>query len=66
MSENYQLVYQARRKCKIYRDTGVSKNAFKKERVVNTVMLNIYILYAVLGFFRTQYKLKLTSIIMFQ
>ena len=26
MSENYQLVYQSRRKCEIYRDTGVSKN----------------------------------------
>ena len=25
MSENYQLVYQTRRKCEIYRDTGVSK-----------------------------------------
>ena len=26
MSENYQLVYQSRRECEIYRDTGVSKN----------------------------------------
>ena len=26
-SENYQLVYQSRRKCEIYRDTGVSKNS---------------------------------------
>ena len=26
MSENYQLVYQSRRKCEIYRHTGVSKN----------------------------------------
>ena len=26
MSENYQLVYQSRRKCEIYRDTDVSKN----------------------------------------
>ena len=26
MNENYQLVYQSRGKCKIYRDTGVSKN----------------------------------------
>ena len=25
MSENYQLVYKSRRKCEIYRDTGVSK-----------------------------------------
>ena len=25
---NYQLVYQSRRKCEIYRDTGVSKNRF--------------------------------------
>ena len=26
ITENYQLVYQSRRKCEIYRDTGVSKN----------------------------------------
>ena len=26
MGENYQLVYQSRRKCEIYRDTGVAKN----------------------------------------
>ena len=26
MSENYDLVYQSRRKVEIYRDTGVSKN----------------------------------------
>ena len=26
MSENYDLVYESRRKCEIYRDTGVSKN----------------------------------------
>ena len=26
MIENYQLVYQSRRKCEIYRDTVVSKN----------------------------------------
>ena len=26
MSENYDLVYQSRRKCEIYRDTGISKN----------------------------------------
>ena len=26
MSENYQLVYQSRKKCEIYRDTGVSRN----------------------------------------
>ena len=26
MSENYDLEYQSRRKCEIYRDTGVSKN----------------------------------------
>ena len=26
MSENYQIVYHSRRKCEIYRDTGVSKN----------------------------------------
>ena len=25
-TENYQLVYQSRGKCEIYRDTGVSKN----------------------------------------
>ena len=25
MSENYQLVYQSRRKCEIYRDTAASK-----------------------------------------
>jgi hypothetical protein len=24
--ENYELVYQSRGKCEIYRDTGVSKN----------------------------------------
>ena len=29
MSENYQLVNQSRRKVEIYRDTGVSKNAYK-------------------------------------
>ena len=26
ITENYQLVYQSRGKCEIYRDTGVSKN----------------------------------------
>ena len=26
MSENYDIVYQSRRKVEIYRDTGVSKN----------------------------------------
>ena len=26
MSKNYQLEYQSRGKCEIYRDTGVSKN----------------------------------------
>ena len=26
MSENYDLVYQSRRKVEIYRDTGLSKN----------------------------------------
>ena len=26
MSANYDLVYRSRRKCEIYRDTGVSKN----------------------------------------
>jgi hypothetical protein len=26
ITENYELVYQSRRKCEIYRDTGVSKN----------------------------------------
>ena len=26
MSENYDLVYQSRRKCEIYRATGISKN----------------------------------------
>ena len=29
MSKNYQLVYQSRRKCEIYRDTDVSKNKHK-------------------------------------
>ena len=28
MSENYDLVYQWRRKCEIYRETGVSKNQY--------------------------------------
>jgi hypothetical protein len=28
ITENYQLVYQSRGKCEIYRDTGVSKNKF--------------------------------------
>jgi hypothetical protein len=31
MSENFQLVYQSRRKCEIHRDTGVSKHAFLKK-----------------------------------
>ena len=26
ISENYDLVYQSRRKCVIYRDNGISKN----------------------------------------
>ena len=26
ITENYQLVYQSRGKCEIYRETGVSKN----------------------------------------
>jgi hypothetical protein len=25
MTQNYELVYQSRRKCEIYRDTGVSQ-----------------------------------------
>ena len=28
MSENNQLVYQSRRKCEIYRDSGISKNLY--------------------------------------
>ena len=28
MSENYQLVYQSRRKCEIYRDTGAHPKTF--------------------------------------
>ena len=28
MRRNYQLVYQSRVKCEIYRDTGVSNNRF--------------------------------------
>ena len=29
ITENYQLVYQSRENCDIYRDTGVSKNEIR-------------------------------------
>ena len=35
MIENYDLVYQSRRKCKIYRDTGVSINCIKKKKLLS-------------------------------
>ena len=34
MSENYDLVYQLRRKCEIYRDTGVFKNTIDLKKIV--------------------------------
>jgi hypothetical protein len=34
MSENYDLVYQSRRKVEIYRDTGVSKNTLFDKIIV--------------------------------
>ena len=48
MSENYDLVYQSRRKCEIYRDTGESKNYTDYALIVHlytvqTVLLNLVI-----------------------
>ena len=36
MSENSQLVYQSRRQCEIYRDTGVSKKVRDREWEIET------------------------------
>ena len=38
MSENCQLVYQSRRKCEIYRDTGVSKIVANREELTQIIM----------------------------
>jgi hypothetical protein len=31
ITENYELVYQSRGKCEIYRETGVSKNIYSRK-----------------------------------
>ena len=42
ITEQYELVYQSRRKCEIYRDTGVSSTSHKKNSVTLGFRLNYF------------------------